>query len=157
MAGPNGRGTVFKINPGGKLTTLYSFCSVTNSEGDCLDGAYPSAGLVQATDGAFYGTTGEGGANDYGTVFKINPEDALTTLYNFCSQLNDEGVCTDGRSPAGGLVLATNGNFYGTTYGGGAPPEGLLYIRRLWHGLQNQPRRHTRDVAQIRQYQRREP
>ena len=50
-------GTVFKITPGGTLTTLHSFCSQAN----CTDGSVPSAGLVQATDGSFYGTTYAGG------------------------------------------------------------------------------------------------
>ena len=54
-AGPTADGTVFKITPSGTLTTLYSF--------DVTDGADPDAGLVQATDGNFYGTTTQGGAN----------------------------------------------------------------------------------------------
>src|ERR1039457_3341095 len=109
----NGGGTVFKITPGGTLTTLYSFCSQTN----CTDGAYPSAGLVQAANGDLYGTTSggwAGGANSDGTVFKITPGGTLTTLYNFCSQTN----CADGVGPEAGLVQAANGNLYGTTYGG---------------------------------------
>jgi uncharacterized repeat protein (TIGR03803 family) len=81
---------------------------------------HPDGGLVQATDGNFYGTTQEGGANcttigGCGTIFKITPGATLTTLYSFCSQPN----CTDGNSPYTGLVQATNGHFYGTTgYGG---------------------------------------
>jgi uncharacterized repeat protein (TIGR03803 family) len=102
--GGKGCGTVFKIAPGGTLTTLHSFCSQTN----CTDGRNPEAGLVLATDGNFYGTTS-------GTVFKITPAGALTTLYSFCSQTN----CADGRNPAAALVQATDGNFYGTTYYGG--------------------------------------
>jgi hypothetical protein len=50
-----------------------------------------------------------------GTVFKITPDGQVTTLYNFCSKPN----CADGQSPSGGLVLATTGNFYGTTLSGG--------------------------------------
>jgi uncharacterized repeat protein (TIGR03803 family) len=111
--GANHAGTVFKITPGGRLTTLYSFCSQTN----CTDGAKPYAGLVQAANGDLYGTTSGGGANgNYGTVFKITQGGMLTTLYSFCSQTN----CTDGATPFAGLVQAANGTFYGTTYGGGA-------------------------------------
>jgi len=110
--GVAGEGTVFKITPRGALTTLYSFCSQTA----CTDGAQPLAGLVQATDGNFYGTTTYGGANGGGTVFKITPSGTLTTLYGFCSQ----SACTDGTRPVAGLVQATDGNFYGTTGGGGA-------------------------------------
>ena len=107
-----GCGTVFKISPSGTLTTLYNFCSQTN----CTDGETPFAGLVQATNGSFYGTTYGGGANGLGTVFKITPGGTLTTLYSFCSQAN----CTDGKSPIAGLVQATNGYLYGTTFFGGA-------------------------------------
>jgi uncharacterized repeat protein (TIGR03803 family) len=101
--GANGYGTVFKITPSGRLTTLYSFAG--------NDGKYPAAGLIQATSGSFYGTTEFGGANDYGTIFKITPGGTLTTLYSFA------GV--DGGIPAASLVQARNGNFYGTTYSGG--------------------------------------
>ena len=75
--GTNSAGTIFKITPGGTLTTLYSFCPQTN----CTDGAGPQAGLVQAANGDLYGTTIGGGANDDGTIFKITPGGTLTTLY----------------------------------------------------------------------------
>jgi uncharacterized repeat protein (TIGR03803 family) len=111
-----GCGTVFKISPAGKLTTLYSFCAQTN----CADGAFPASRLVQAADGSFYGTTSQGGLTSSscqylgcGTVFKITPAGKLTTLYSFCSQAN----CADGLGP-GGLLQATDGNFYGTSLGG---------------------------------------
>jgi uncharacterized repeat protein (TIGR03803 family) len=112
---PYGCGTVLKITPSGTLTTLLSF--------DGADGGDPVAGLVQASDGNFYGTTYLGGANDAGTVFKITPSGTLTTLYSFCSQPN----CTDGENPAAGLVQASDGNFYGTTYLGGANGDGTVF------------------------------
>jgi uncharacterized repeat protein (TIGR03803 family) len=74
---------------------------------------------VQGTDGNFYGTTYEGGANDYGTVFKITPTGTLTTLHSFSS--------SDGAFPNGSLVQATNGNFYGTTNNGGAYNYGTVF------------------------------
>jgi uncharacterized repeat protein (TIGR03803 family) len=104
-------GTVFKITPKGKLTTLYSFCTKTN----CTDGAGPWAGLIQATDGNFYGTTGSGGAMGGGTVFKITAKGKLTTLYSFCSKPS----CTDGAVPIAGLVQGSDGSFYGTASQGG--------------------------------------
>src|ERR1022692_4644394 len=122
--GANDAGTVFKITPGGTLTTLHRF--------NGTDGAYPSAGLVQAADGDFYGTTSGGGASNGGTIFKITPGGTLTTLYSFCSQ----GVypnCTDGATPDAGLVHDTNGDFYGTTYDGGANYDGTVF--RLSVGL----------------------
>jgi uncharacterized repeat protein (TIGR03803 family) len=99
-------GTVFKITPSGSLTTLYSFCALTN----CADGKWPVAGLVQATNGDLYGTTVEGGASNFGTIFKITPGGSLTTLYDFCLQ----ATCPDGRYPFYGLVQAANGDLYGT-------------------------------------------
>lgn len=110
--GANNSGTVFKITSAGKLITLYRFCA----QSGCPDGAHPSAGLVQASNGNFYGTTSAGGATTArgGTVFKITPTGTRTTLYSFCAQPS----CTDGDSPTD-LVQATDGNFYGTTYYGG--------------------------------------
>ena len=119
FGGTHDDGTVFKITPGGALTTLYSFCS----QGGCTDGEWPKAGLVQATNGDIYGTTYAGGANNYGTVFKISPGGTLTTLYSFCSQ----GECTDGEYPEAALVQATNGDLYGTTYAGGANNYGTVF------------------------------
>jgi uncharacterized repeat protein (TIGR03803 family) len=107
-------GTVFKITPSGKFTRLHSFCA----QAGCKDGAFPSGGLVQGTDGNFYGATLGGGdivvcggaADGCGTVFKITPDGVLTTLHSF--------RYTDGAGP-GGLLQATNGSFYGTTGFGG--------------------------------------
>jgi uncharacterized repeat protein (TIGR03803 family) len=104
-------GTIFKVTLEGRLTTLYSFCSQAN----CDDGSQPYASLVQGSDGDLYGTTNTGGANGSGTVFKISPKGKLATLHNFCSLSN----CADGSAPGNPLVLATDGNFYGTTESGG--------------------------------------
>jgi len=100
-------GTLFKITPDGRLTTIYLF------SGD--DGSNPVAGLIQAADGSFYGTTVAGGANGNGTLFKVTSKGKLTTLYTFCSQPN----CSDGGQPTGNLVQGMDGNFYGTTSAGG--------------------------------------
>jgi uncharacterized repeat protein (TIGR03803 family) len=118
--GANVYGTVFTITPEGALTTLYSFCARSG----CADGEGPFGGLVEATDGNFYGTTEGGGVNDScingcGTIFKISSGGVLTTLYNFGS--------TDGANPNAGLVQATNGAFYGTTIEGGASNVGTIF------------------------------
>ncbi len=104
--GANDSGTVFKITTNGALTSLYSF-TATN------DGANPSAGLVQGTDGYFYGTTKVGGTNGgHGTVFRIATNGALTSLHSF-------GGGNDGEAPEAALVQGNDGDFYGTTaYGG---------------------------------------
>jgi uncharacterized repeat protein (TIGR03803 family) len=119
-----GCGAAFEITATGKLTTLYSFCSQSSS---CPDGKQPEGALIQATDGNFYGTAFGGGANAGGTVFGITPAGALTTIYNFCSQVNGSHVCTDGAFPLSQLAQATDGNFYGTTWGGGANNDGSAF------------------------------
>ena len=105
---PPGCGTLFKITSSGTLTTLYNFQEAT--------GVGP-LGLVQGTDGNFYGTTEEGGGGaNGGTIFRVTPEGTETVLYSFCSQPD----CADGAYPLAGLIQATDGNFYGTTSGFGA-------------------------------------
>jgi len=107
-------GIVFEITSSGVMTTLYNFCSQSN----CTDGRFP-AGLIQATDGDFYGVALEGGANNYGSVFKLTPGGALTTLYSFCSESTTKTKCTDGGTPTE-IIQASDGNLYGTTRAGGA-------------------------------------
>ena len=97
-------GTVFKLTPSGTLTTLYSFCSQGNANtNDCLDGKDPDA-VIEGSDGNFYGTTGGGGKfgayNSDGTVFELTPSGALTTLYSFCSEEEQNSTdCLDGAGP----------------------------------------------------------
>jgi uncharacterized repeat protein (TIGR03803 family) len=112
---------VYKLTKGGKLTVLYSFCSVAN----CADGFLPNGGLVRDAPGNLYGTTALGGnaGECCGTVFKLDTTGKETVLYKFCSVAN----CADGSFPIGGdgfffdetLVLDAAGNLYGTTPNGG--------------------------------------
>lgn len=121
FGGGNGGGTTFEITPTGTLTTLGNFSCVGSA---CGVGARPLYGsLVQASDGDFYGTTSAGGSLGYGTVFKMPPGGKPTAIYAFCSQSG----CTDGANPYGGLVQATDGNFYGTTYFGGGHNDGTVF------------------------------
>jgi uncharacterized repeat protein (TIGR03803 family) len=110
--GANQSGAIFRVSPEGEFSTVYSFCAQTN----CTDGSEPLAGLVQSTDGDFYGTTNAGGADGAGIVFKVTREGVLTTLHSFCLQ---GGLCSDGSFPTAGLVEGNDGNFYGTTSFGG--------------------------------------
>lgn len=103
-----GCGTMYKLTSNGTITRLYSFGGWPN------DGADPHGVLVQGNDGNFYGTTFSGGANNFGSVFKITRTGQTTILYSFCSQPG----CVDGKTPWVGLVLGTDGNFYGTAQGG---------------------------------------
>jgi uncharacterized repeat protein (TIGR03803 family) len=109
-----GYGTVFRVSPSGALKTVHSFGE--------SDGAAPYAGLIQGTNGNFYGTTETGGsqcAGGCGTVFEITPSGALTTLHSFDN--------SDGASPYAGLVQATDGNLYGTTAAGGTKEFGTVF------------------------------
>jgi uncharacterized repeat protein (TIGR03803 family) len=112
VGGLNGDGTVFSITSGGALTTLHSFNLP-------IDGAYLVAALVQAVNGAFYGATGEGGANNLGTIFSMTPGGTVSTLHTF------DG--TDGQYPYAALIQGTNGTFYGTTSEGGTNDEGTVF------------------------------
>jgi uncharacterized protein (TIGR03437 family) len=119
--GPSGDGTIFRITTAGVFMTLYNLNRYD-------DGANPYAGLIQASDGNLYGTTGSGGPNGvyangyffgYGTVFKITLAGVFTPLHSFSID--------DGVSPYGGLVQASDGNFYGTTLDGGATHQGTIF------------------------------
>jgi uncharacterized repeat protein (TIGR03803 family) len=118
--GKDGGGTAFKITRSGAFQLLYNFC--TQGGPQCTDGGNPS-GLIQATDGNFYGTTFTLGANNYGTIFQLTPDGTLTTLYAFCSQSN----CTDGKNPTAALIQDTNGIFYGATPAGGTYDSGAIF------------------------------
>lgn len=122
--GAHSQGTVFRITPGGVLTTLYSFCAKTG----CTDGAGPYIGMALASDANFYGVTAFGGTSQScqggcGVAYKITSSGVLTTLHSFCSQSG----CADGITPQGLLVEARDGNFYGTTDGGGANNLGTAF------------------------------
>jgi uncharacterized repeat protein (TIGR03803 family) len=103
-------GSVFKISSNGVLTILYSF---TNGS----DGAYPMGGLVQDSDGGFYGTTLVSGSNGGGTVYKISAAGALTTVCSFPESKPAGLEPMDGVCPEAGLVRGSDGAFYGTTGG----------------------------------------
>jgi uncharacterized repeat protein (TIGR03803 family) len=113
--GTSDDGTVFKITPGGTETVLHAFAKTGS------DGEIPYAGLIQGSDGNFYGTTYDGGANGLGTVFKVTPSGAETVLYSFT------GGSSDGEHPYAGVIQGGDGNFYGTTYQGGAGGYGTVF------------------------------
>ena len=110
-----GCGTVFKVTPEGLHITLYNFCTQIN----CADGGYPYGGLVQGTDGSFYGMTSIGGSGNSGTIFKVTPTGKLTILCSF--------DITNGSSPTSALTLTIDGNFYGTTSLGGEYGFGTVF------------------------------
>jgi uncharacterized repeat protein (TIGR03803 family) len=112
-----GAGTVFKVSPQGQLTQLWAFSCAQG--GVCADGRSPEGGVIQATDGSFYGTTYAGGTYNDGTIYRITPSGKLTTLYNFCWYPN---TCASysGGGTYGRLIQASNGDLYDTTTSGTA-------------------------------------
>jgi len=131
---PNGgayaAGTVFQIMTNGALTVIYSFGGNAGFEPAVgwtnYDGNEPLAGVVQGTDGNFYGTTASDGAYGQGTVFQLTPGGVLMTLHSF-TNLNDLGQNVDGAKPEGELVEGDDGNFYGTATSGGADACGTIF------------------------------
>jgi uncharacterized repeat protein (TIGR03803 family) len=110
--GTNLMGTVFKITSTGQLTILHEF--------DSTDGANPDTPLVIGQDGDLYGTTTMGGAEMGGAIFKITNVGQFTPVYSFLPG-------PDGTDPECGMVLATDGNFYGTAFMGGNNNGGTIY------------------------------
>ena len=121
--GGSGDGAIFRVTTNGTLTPLYSFTGGTN-------GATPNA-LTLGNDGNFYGTTEYGGqgveggwfyASSLGTVFKVTTNGTLTTLVSF-----NESYATGGAYPNAALTLGSDGDFYGTTEGGGGSNDGTVF------------------------------
>jgi len=112
--GSSGQGVFFRITPRGALTNLHAFSGMSG------DGGEPTAPLILGRDGNFYGTSSEGGRGFSGTVFKMTPQGTCTGLYSFTN-----GV--DGAVPEAALVQGTDGNFYGTTSGGGTYYYGAVF------------------------------
>jgi uncharacterized repeat protein (TIGR03803 family) len=111
--GSIGYGSIFRMSPSGTVTLLYSFAAAG-------DGANPVAGLIQGSDGNFYGTTIAAGTFGYGTAFSLNPNTLVFTTVATFDSIN-------GGTPYGGLIQASNGLFYGTTSEGGANGNGTVY------------------------------
>jgi len=121
---PVGKGTVFKLRrDGGGFTTIHTFHGI-GLEG----GINPSADLIQGTNGAFYGTASSGGFDESGsplgrgTVFQLSWDGSYTVLHMF--------HFVEGKTPLAGLIQASNGALYGTTYEGpGNPgvPRGTVF------------------------------
>ena len=100
--GTRSKGTTFKMSLAGVPTTLYNFCTLAG----CTDGAGPQSGLILGADGNLYGTTTNGGAHNDGSVFKMTPAGAITTLWSFTAGV-DEGI------PYYPPWQAQDGNFWG--------------------------------------------
>jgi uncharacterized repeat protein (TIGR03803 family) len=125
--GAYAQGTIFRLSLDGTLTTLYAVAAGP-------EGANPRAALVQASDGNFYGTTQNGGLYDHGTIFRMTPSGATTTLYTFTGG-------QDGGYPTASLIQGSDGNLYGTTSLNGAYNAGTVFqvstsgVLRTYHAF----------------------
>jgi uncharacterized repeat protein (TIGR03803 family) len=116
--GKYNQGTVFEITPKGIVKIVYNFGGKRG---------FGPGPLTLGNDGNLYGTTYEGGSTNQGVVFKLTPQGAITVLHNF----RDPNYPNDGYygtgALQGGLVQATDGNFYGATYRGGTLGYGVIF------------------------------
>jgi uncharacterized repeat protein (TIGR03803 family) len=117
FGGTNGFGTAFKITTAASPTysVLRHFADPTGSQ--------PAGKLVRGGDGLLYGTTTNGGANGFGTVFKITTAGTHTVLAGF----SGETGATPGSAMRGGLALGLDGLFYGITSSGGPGNLGAAF------------------------------
>ena len=117
--GSNYNGTIFEISTNGAETVLYTF-----SGGN--DGSEPNTALALGTDGNFYGTTQAGGVNYYGTLFKITPAGAFTSMYSFAA-MNANSENPIGAYPSAALAVGRDGCLYGGCLAGGANGTGTIF------------------------------
>jgi uncharacterized repeat protein (TIGR03803 family) len=113
-SGTFGFGTVYNVDGARRVKVLHSFA------GRPRDGAYPQSPVVEADDGALYGVTSAGGSRDGGIAYRI-AQGSATTLHEF-------GVAPgDGSHLWGGIIFASDGQFYGAAQNGGAHGQGMVY------------------------------
>jgi uncharacterized repeat protein (TIGR03803 family) len=126
-------GTVSGLTNGAQVTLLnngsdpavvktdgnFSFPTAVPFSGGA-DGNAPTAALLQASDGNFYGTTANGGANGRGALFEVTLTGAETVLYSFMGD-------TDGSNSPAALLQGSDGSLYGTTANGGASGHGTVF------------------------------
>jgi uncharacterized repeat protein (TIGR03803 family) len=122
--GLHGEGVVFRVNADGtQFTNLHSFSALSDSfYGDNSDGAQPFSTLVLSSN-VLYGTASTGGAQAFGTVFRLNTDGSdFTNLYSFPNT---------GGAPRAGLILSSN-VLYGTAASGGTGgPSGYGAVFRI--------------------------
>ncbi|HEY7995935.1 MAG TPA: choice-of-anchor tandem repeat GloVer-containing protein [Steroidobacteraceae bacterium] len=117
FGGDYGHGVVFELTPAGDESVLHSFGSGAGAQD-------PYGTLLQASDGNFYGTSLHGGAHGLGAVFMIRPDGSELVLHSF-------GAGNDGQTPAGSLVLGSDGNLYGMSTAGGGFGYGVIFVMTL--------------------------
>ena len=106
-------GTVFKIDASGIYSVLHDF--------DGASGSNPYGPLALDSAGSLYGTTSTGGASGLGAVFEIDTASNYLLLHDFA------GGSSDGSTPYSGIVNASSGALFGTTFNGGADDTGTIF------------------------------
>ncbi len=138
-AGMSGCGTIFRMTPQGEVTTLYSFPYDTET-GTAPNGAFPTAGLIQAADGYLYGVAQDGGVArcngvlGCGTLFRISTSGVFKLLHQFCSGDGCQNPSEGGR-PMAHLVQTANRALCGTTAEGGYENEGTVFCASTDGGI----------------------
>lgn len=113
--GGKSSGTIYKITPDGTLTVLYDFLNGN-------DGSFPISAPVEGQDGNLYGVTAYANNMPGDAMYRISPNGAFKTLYT----ANRTAAATLGARGSN-LIAGSDGNFYGTTFAGGANNMGTVY------------------------------
>jgi uncharacterized repeat protein (TIGR03803 family) len=121
-------GAIYTLTLDGQFTVLHNFAAETLDLPFSFnaDGAVLAPNFVQTSNGTLYGVAYTGGTTDGGTIFSLTPSGTFTLLYTF-GAFGSATAVTGGSNPAGGLVVGTDGNLYGTTRYGGANSVGTIY------------------------------
>jgi len=108
-------GVLFEYNPANATyTKMVDF-------DDTIRGSNPAGTLLEAANGKLYGMTKNGGAFGDGVIFEFDPDNGSFSIKHEFNHI------TDGKSPMGSLIQATNGKLYGMTYYGGADSDGIIF------------------------------
>jgi uncharacterized repeat protein (TIGR03803 family) len=130
LGGASNKGVIYRISTAGDFSVIHSF------DGD--DGEEPQGRLVVGSDGKLYGTTALGGSKNRGVIYRIATTGEYERLYSFpaLSDFNEFGAAINatGANPRAGLILASDGNYYGTAYQGGGNGFGTLYRMTVGNG-----------------------
>ena len=113
--GQNGYGNIFRLDLSGNFAVQHDFTGGS-------EGAFPVGSLIEGSPGVLYGTTSSGGAGGgLGTIYQMSTTGTFATLHNFSGP--------EGSTPQAGLVLNSDGYFYGTAQygGGGTPGSGTVF------------------------------
>ncbi|HEX9046829.1 MAG TPA: choice-of-anchor tandem repeat GloVer-containing protein [Verrucomicrobiae bacterium] len=126
----NGYGTVFRLATNGTFSVLHAFANDGYLDPNLNQylypfGTLPYAGVIQGSDGNFYGTTFTSSTNNQGAVFVMAPNGLMNVLHSFSRPTS--GINYDGYNPSAELVEGDDGNFYGTTEYGGIYGYGTVY------------------------------